>query len=44
MPHMMNKVEQKDFVEGTLTYHARVVEGGAAAFVIPSTGEVYLID
>jgi hypothetical protein len=41
---MMTKVEQKDFVEGELSYHARVVEGGAAAFIAPSTGEVFLID
>ena len=31
-------------LEGELTYHARHWEGGASAFLQPSTAEVYLID
>lgn len=31
------------FYEGELTYHARVCEGSACAFIVPSTSEIYLI-
>lgn len=30
--------------EGELSYHARHWEGGNSAFIIPSTGEIFLID
>jgi hypothetical protein len=31
------------YYEGELTYHARVAEGGACAFIIPSDSAIYLI-
>lgn len=31
-------------VEGELSYHARMEEGGSSIFIIPSTGEIILID
>ena len=30
--------------EGELSYHARVVEGGCSAYIIPSTAEIFLVD
>ena len=32
------------WMEGELSYHARVFEGGAAAFLQPSTAEIFLVD
>jgi hypothetical protein len=32
------------YIEGELNYHARTKEGGACAFILPSTGEIWLID
>ena len=34
----------KESWEGELSYHARVVEGGNAPFIVPTTGEIYLVD
>jgi hypothetical protein len=34
----------KESWEGELSYHARVAEGGSSAFIVPNTGEIYLVD
>jgi hypothetical protein len=42
--HAIFGLDTSKTLEGELSYHARHWEGGCAVFVLPATGQVFLID